>query len=267
MGIKTSLPGQGNCGVKRSAVKRITVYTVVIWLLCLGTTPLQAQVRIAMPVITGLICEDGQGLYQQILREAASRAGLVYYTMVFPQKRALLVFKKDTSWDGIFTFTDTVRAYFPGETILATYPFGAYLGYIFTHRGTRALTTAEDLRNLTVGGIRGFEGTWPQFTAAGIAIELVDTDAQNLAKLKAGRIQAFLGFLPDLHDSLEELSYDPDKPFFQSYDRLNGRDTPAMREFLERLDPILRMMHKDGTIRRIMGTSYSPVTGNFPLEN
>lgn len=246
--------------------KRCVIMLAIIFFLLSGAS-LQAQVRIAMPAITGLISEDGQGIYQQILREAASRAGLVYYAEVFPQRRALFFFKNDTSWDGIFTFTDTVRAHFPGKTILATYPFGAYLGYIFTLKGAIALTTVDELRNLTVGGIRGFEGTWPQFTEAGIDIQLVGTDAQNLAKLKDGRIQAFLGFLPDLHDSLEELSYDPDKPFFQSYDRLNGRDTPEMRKFLERLDPVLRMMHEDGTIRRIMGAAYLPFSGDFSLEN
>jgi len=228
---------------------------------------LEAQVRIAMPLISGLITQDGQGLYQQILKKAADRAGLDYYAAVFPQKRALVMFEEDASWDGIFTFTATVRARYPKDTILASYPFGAYLGYVFTPKGTPALSAAADLKNLAVGGLRGFDGTWPQFTAAGIAIELVDADTQNLAKLKAGRIQAFLGFLPDLHDSLGELSYDPSKPFFQSHDRLTGRDRPAMRAFLERLDPVLRAMHRDGSIQRIMGSAYIPISGDFRLDN
>lgn len=238
---------------------------IIVVVLILGK-PLYAQVRIAMPEITNLITQDGQGLYQQILKEAASRAGLEYYAEVFPQKRALSVFKNDTSWDGIFTFTDTVRSYYLKETILATYPFGAYRGYIFTPKGTPALATVDDLKDLRVGGLRGFYKTWPQFTEAGIEIELVDSDDQNLAKLSVGRIQAFLGFLPDLYDSLEELSYDPTRPFFQSFDRLNGRNTPLMRDFLERLNPFLKEMHEDGTIRRIMGTAYVPFSGDFRLD-
>jgi len=246
---------------------RKSIYSLIlIIMLIVPGTILCAQVRIAMPVITGLITEDGQGSYQLILKEAASRAGLEYYAQVFPQKRALSVFQSDKSWDGIFTFTDTVRAYYSDKVILASYPFGAYLGYVFTSRGKPVLATAEDLKGLKVGGISGFEGTWPQFTDAGINIDLVSSDSQNLAKLKAGRIQAVLGFLPDLNDVLDELNYDPARPFFKSFDRLNGRDTAAMREFLERLDPVLREMHADGTIERIMGSAYLPISGEFSLE-
>lgn len=117
-----------------------------------------------------------------------------------------------------------------------------------------------------MGGLQGVDGTWPEFTAAGIYIELADTDAQNLSKLKAGRIQAFLGFLPDLQPFLDELSYDPARPFFQSYDRLTGRDRPAMRDFLQRLDPVLRDMHRDGTVKRILGAAYLPIRGDFSLD-
>ena len=239
---------------------------VVLLLACAAVSAASAEtVRLVVPEIEGLLLSDGSGAYQKVLAAAAKRARVSYMVDVFPRSRALSQFL-DGKYDGIFTYTQTARDKLGKDAILASYPVGAYRGYAFRLKGTSPVADLGDLSGKRVGGVIGFEGTYQAVRQAGAALELVTDDAANLTKLKAGRIDALLGFLPDLFPQLDQLSYDPAAPFFESYDRLTLRNTPENRTWLERISAELKLMHADGTIRELVGPSYLPVSGNFPLD-
>ena len=223
------------------------------------------QVKLALPEIEGLIVSEGSGTYQRLLAEAARRANLTYTSQVFPKTRALETFLRG-AYDGIFTYTQTARDRLGASEVLASYPFGAYRGYVFTPPGTPGVSDFAGLKGKVVGGVLGFEGTYTAITKAGANLELVETDAQNLQKLAIGRVSAVLGFLPDLYDQAKSLSYSPQHPFFESYDRLTMRNTESNRKFLQKLSEALKTMHQDGTMRAIVGPAYLPVSGDFPLD-
>jgi hypothetical protein len=236
-------------------------------LLALGVfgEPAFGQVKLALPEIEGLIVADGSGTYQKLLAEAARRANVTFTADVFPKARALETFLRG-SYDGIFTYTQTARDRLGASEIVASYPFGAYRGFVFTLPGNGPISDFSELNGKSVGGILGFEGTYGAITKAGAQLEMVETDSQNLQKLGIGRVSAVLGFLPDLYNQAKNLSFAPQHPFFESYDRLTMRNTEPNRKFLQKLSEALRSMHQDGTVRTLVGPAYLPVSGEFPLD-
>lgn len=238
------------------------VALLMVAFVTLASTPCSAQVRLLLPEIANLIVRGGDGPYQKALRVAFERAKVEVATEVVPKARALERFFSGEG-DGIFTFTQTARQKLGAAAVIASYPLGAYRGYVFTPGGTAAVTDFARLSRVAVGGVLGFEGTYGAVLRAGALLELVNSDDQNLKKLAAGRVKAILGFLPDLTEAAAGLSYAADKPFFESYDRLTLRNTPANRALLDRLSPVLAAMHRDGTIAGLVGPGYLPVAGTF----
>jgi len=235
--------------------------------LVLSVMPVAAQTvpHLVLPQIDGLIEADGSGAYQKVLAAAAQGAGLSYTAEVFPRARALAAFL-ERKYDGIFTFTKTARDKFGAPAIVAGYPLGAYRGYVFRARGTAPVTDFSQLLGKDVGGVIGFEGTYDRVTQAGALVQLVTADELNFKKLRAGRIDAVLAFLPDVFPLLEGLSYDPALPFFESFDRLTLFNTPAHRVWLEKLSAELQRLHENGTVRALVGPAYLPIRGTFALD-
>ena len=224
-----------------------------------------AQARIITPEITGLISADGKGSYQRVLAEAARRAGVQYTAEFYPKARAVNLFLSG-GYDGIFTYTQTARDKFGKEQIIASFPIGAYRGYVFTLAGSPPVKDFKSLNGKLIGGLLGFEGTYTAIAQAGAQFNLVNDDNQNIGMLKRGRLFAFLGFLPDLYSELSTLSFDPEHPFFEAYDRLTMMNTPGNRSFVEKMSTAISAMHKDGTIARLLGSAYLPIHGEFPMD-
>ena len=235
-------------------------------LLLLGLTAFAQTVpRLVLPQIDGLIEPDGSGSYQKVLSQAAQEAGVEFTADVYPRARALALFL-DRKYDGIFTFTQTARDKFGVTAIVAGYPLGAYRGYVFRAKGRSALSQFTELSGRIVGGVVGFDGTYGAVVRAGAVLELVNDDSLNLAKLRVGRLDAMLGFLPDLYNQLDQLSFDPAAPFFESFDRLTLFNSPENRLWLEKISVALKKMHTTGAVAALVGPSYLPVVGNFPLD-
>lgn len=240
---------------------------IAVVLLALLAGPLAAQpvLRLALPEIPGLINVDGLGTYQRVMDEAARRAGVRFTAEVLPRARALAALLNHAV-DGVFTFTQTVRERLGADAVLASYPIGAYRGYAFVLASSPPITRLSQLSGKRVGGLIGFEGTYGSVREAGASFELVNTDEQNLSKLKAGRLDAVLAFLPDLFSQLPELAFDPKMPFFEAYDRLTVLKTPANEAWLAAFSAELRRMHQQGVVRTLVGPAYLPVVGDFPPD-
>jgi hypothetical protein len=252
--------------MKTTLVRRKVLPIVCAILLCLGSFAVQAApIRLVFPQIDGLIEEDGSGIYQRLLAEAVARAGVSYSADVFPKARALSLFLAK-KYDGIFTYTQTARERFGKGGIIASYPIGAYRGFVFRIKGDPPVTDFGELAGKPVGGIVGFEGTYGSAVRAGAVLDLAVSDASNISKLRLRRVFAMLGFLPDLFPELQQLSYSPTLPFFESYDRFTLFNTPENRRFLAPLSSAIEKLHADGSARRLVGPAYMAVSGSFPMD-
>ncbi|MCP4346442.1 MAG: hypothetical protein GY795_13050 [Desulfobacterales bacterium] len=92
-------------------------------------------IDIIAPGIAGLIEEDGKGVYQLLMKEAAERANIDYREYFYPQKRALYYFFKKKS-PCIYAYTDIAVSKLGKDKIKASFPLGIFKQYIFTKAGT-----------------------------------------------------------------------------------------------------------------------------------
>lgn len=205
------------------------------------------EIEVIAPEITGLVRDDKQGSYQLILKEAAKRAGISYKETFYPQKRAVRTFLKNKQ-SCMYGFTDFAVQELGEERILASYPLSAFKMYIFTNKEGKVLTSLEQLKEIKVGGLLGYELYYRPIRSAGIGIDIERKDELNLRKLQAGRIQAMLGFLPDLNAYKDQLNYSPAHPLMVSYDRITCHNNNVGKQFVEIISPKLEEMKVDGTI-------------------
>ncbi|GGB20930.1 substrate-binding periplasmic protein [Agarivorans gilvus] len=168
-------------------------------------------VSISTPYYTDLTNEQLTGPYQIILREAARRSGLRYAESFYPEKRALRLFMIGM-YDCTYGYSDEMKRRFGEDNILLSFPFGLIKEYMFTKKGTQALTSIEQLRGKSVGATLGTERWHKHLTDLGIQVRYVVKDINSIRMLEDGRIDVFLGFLPDLTKYIDRLSYSPQHP-------------------------------------------------------
>ncbi len=214
-------------------------------------------IDIIAPGITGLIEEDGKGVYQLLIKEAAKRANIDYTEHFYPQKRALYYFFKKES-PCIYAYTDIAVTKLGKDKIKASFPLGIFKQYIFTNGGTPALTSIDQLKGKRVGGIIGDgEQDWfAAFKKAKINYEFVTRIEQNINKLMAGRIDAMISFMPDVAAYEDKLSYAKHKPIFSSFDMMTCHNNSEGNQFINKISIALKEMKADGTIKAILGDLY-----------
>ena len=136
------------------------------------------------PNILGLVDKAGTGKYQLVMREAAKRANITFTEYYYPQKRALKIFLAGRA-TCIYGYSDLASEERGKENIIVSFPIGVFKQYIFTKKGTPALTSYEHLKNKSVGGVLGddLQPWFSSFTLAGIHLNLVNSTEQNLRML------------------------------------------------------------------------------------
>lgn len=214
-------------------------------------------IDIIAPGIAGLIQEDKKGVYQFILKEAGKRASLDYQEYFYPQKRALKLFF-EKKYPCIYAYTDIAESKLGKDKIKASFPLGGFKQYIFTKAGAPSLTSIQQLKGKVVGGILGDgEQDWfIDFKNAEIEYQFVTLIEQNIVKLKKGRIDAMISFMPDAAKWQGQLTYQKDKPLFSAFDRMTCHNNLEGRQFINRISPVLKSMKQDGTMRGILGDLY-----------
>lgn len=238
---------------------------VFILALVFSAFPASAEERkaisIAVPRITSLLEQDHSGVYQRIMADALTQLDYRVDQAVFPYKRALLFFEQ-RKVDCIFSFTDVVKKRLGPDSIIASFPFGAFGYFMFTPASEPAVTSPEQLVGMRVAGVVGHDQYYRQAIGPHLPLIMVNSDEQTIALLRQGRIDALIAAIPDIVPHLDELNYAPTHPLFSGYDRLTCYDTRQNREFLEALSNVLRKLKADGTYRRHAGRFYIDFTEN-----
>lgn len=216
-----------------------------------------AKVKVSEGEFIGIINEDGQGPYQIILREAAKRAGIEIEESFYPLKRGVMTFKNKGALT-IIGMTESVLQDDPKvspKDILTSYPLGVYKVYIFTKKEKPVISGFGDLKKKSIGGVIGYEPYYKVLIDKKIKIDYLAEEKFQLEKLAAGRIDGALGFMPDWIAFLDDhnLSYDVNFPIHLGYDYMTVWNTPEGKDFVEKISVKLLEMHKDGTLKKILG--------------
>ncbi len=158
----------------------------------------------------------------------------------------------------MYAYTDHAVEKLGKEQVVASFPIGIFKQYIFTIKGKSVFTSIYQLKGKTVGGVLGddVQSWYPNFTKAGIHLELVESTEQNIKKLNLGRLHAIVSFLPDITEYVDQLSFDPGHPLLISYDRITCHNTQQGRQFIEKISSALQEMKNDGTMKKILGSFF-----------
>lgn len=129
---------------------------------------------------------EGQGIATEILKEAFSEEGIDVEIAFFPWKRCQFMLEEN-QLDGIFPYTRNDERiskfnYSQGLINVKTVFF-----YLEKKIEKLKFEKYEDLKEYRIGGVLGY---WYEETLnkAGLSLDLVASDEQNIKKLLAGRI-------------------------------------------------------------------------------
>ena len=211
-----------------------------------------AEILIVAPYITGLVEDDQTGPYQLILQEASMRSGANYKELTYPEKRAVNMFKSKKA-ACMYSYSSIMKKEFGEDKIVTSFPLGVYKEYMFTKKGKPALTSATQLKGMSVSATLGTEDWHTELNNAGIKIDYIANDIQSIRMLEQERIQVFLGFIPDLTNYLHRLSYSPEHPLVEDYDQITCHASPKTKKFISQISKSLSSMKADGVTKNILG--------------
>ncbi|KMQ76884.1 substrate-binding periplasmic protein [Marinobacter subterrani] len=215
-----------------------------------------SPVRLAVPGITSLLTESQDGVYQKILHRALEGLEVDVRERFYPYKRAMLVFEQGEA-DCIYSFTQILEQRMGEDAVIASFPLGKFTYYLFTPEGEDPVRHLSQLEGQSVGAVIGHE-TYLDEVLEGHDVNVIwsKSDAQNLAMLEHDRFAAMIAAVPDILPYVENLSYDPEAPLLESYDRLTCHNTEANRRFLRKLSAELRRLKEVGLYRELAGDLY-----------
>lgn len=224
----------------------------------LSVNPAMAEspVRLAVPDITSLLTESRDGVYQKILHRALEELEVDVRERFYPYKRAMLVFEQGEA-DCIYSFTQVLEQRMGDDAVIASFPLGKFNYYLFTPKGEAPVRHLSQLEGQSVGAVIGHE-TYLDEVLEGQDINVIwsKSDAQNLAMLEHDRFGAMIAAVPDILPYVDSLSYDPDAPLLESYDRLTCHNTEANRRLLSELSAELKRLKEAGIYSELAGDLY-----------
>ncbi|MCP4107321.1 MAG: ABC transporter substrate-binding protein [Desulfobacteraceae bacterium] len=233
-------------------MKSLLCLSIILCIAC----PAQAADLIA-PDLTGLVTEDGIGVYQMIMKEVSKRSGVKFTEKFYPPKRAFGAFLKDEN-RCIYSFTDDAAEILGKDKIISSIPIGVFKMYIFTKKGESALTSVSQLKGKKMAGVLGL-GVYNEklkIKEAGVKLMTTENNEEAFRVLQKGRVHAIMAFLPDMNPFVDELSYSPKNPLIVAYDRITCHNSETGKQFIDSISPTLKKMKETGVIKKILGSFY-----------
>lgn len=205
------------------------------------------------------VTPDGKvdGIATRIVRAALEQAGIAYHIRSLTWSRA---YKMAVSQPDVLIYsivrTPQREALFQWVGVLMRASDSLYR---LADRDDIQVTSLNDLKRYRVGAVTGDERSL-FLKGAGIQPHLVSSNAANLKKLLAGRIDLFpIGKL-SLHALCKKMQVNPDR--FVAVLSLNKLSVPLYMAFSKETDPqlvnslrhALEVLKKNGTVAQIIGT-------------
>ncbi|PAU81870.1 hypothetical protein CK501_01580 [Halovibrio salipaludis] len=215
------------------------------------------SVTVAAPNLANLIEPDGSGAYQKLVARALEPLDVKVEPVFYPYRRALQMFE-ESQVDCLVSLTDVVRQRIGNEALVYSHPLGRFRFHIFTPAGQPPIESVRELEDRVVGSIKGHELYLAPILEGAIELEPVRSEEQAVRMLQMGRLDALIAAIPDIRPHLEQLSYVPDRPLLESFDRINCHDTGKNRAFIQALSRELRRLQEKGVYQEIMGSLYVP---------
>lgn len=142
------------------------------------------------------VMADGSGASSEAVIAAFAAAGDEASVKVFPWNRAVNLAAKDAAWVGVYPeyYDSGSDADASGDRCLYSASFGTSpVGFIYRKDSAFNWATHDDLKSYNIGVVQGYlnEATFDEMAEVGtITVDAGPTDASNVSKVAAGRIDA-----------------------------------------------------------------------------
>ncbi len=200
-----------------------------------------SNIKIASYDIPAIIQADGKGEYDKIFQQVNGITDSKLQYQVLPPARVDIMFNSKQI-DCILPFD---KKFHEDANTINSMPFSIAQAYIYSAKGTQALTLNQ-LKNKKVGARLGML-YGPEFDDAQLNVEYVSYIEQNIDKLNAGRIDAFVAWAPDSIQAFKNKSIGNlphTKSFIRHNDAFLCHDTIAARKFIKTFNRGLKILHK-----------------------
>lgn len=158
----------------------------------------------------GLLEEDGTGLYGELLDRILDEADIEADIRILPLKRSIQALSErdaDCIWPLDIKLVGHL-GYGRSDLIQSAMAFQSRQ-YVFVAPGDPRVDSLRDLKGKTVGILNG-SSTQNELIEAGALPQLLKNQRSKLRMFLSGRLDAFVGWYPDIFVTLSNLEVKPD---------------------------------------------------------
>lgn len=214
-----------------------------------------AERIIIIPEVPRYYNKDGTGSYQKLMREILRRSGQSANLLNFPPSRATVMFDKFKN--ACYPVSLKLAVDVLGYKLIATgESFNRFKIVIATLRGTAMVTSFDEIRGRSIAALPTADLAAYGYSASSLTVRYVNSHDQGLELLEAGKVDAMLGSVGDLIAFKARLNYEDADPIYAVDERLVCHPGAASEAFLRKVDPAIRSMKADGSLKAILGEYY-----------
>ncbi len=218
-----------------------------------GGEPLEI---VTMELGDGLQTFDGQGLYAELVRAGLDAAGVAGYRLrIVPFARALRAFAQGRAHCIWGLDAPALRRLGVGDPGLReSVAVLMSTRHVFMRAGSPALPDLAALAGRTVA-VQHASDLRPRLAEIGATVVTVEEQATRVRLLLGGRVDAILGWLPDLLIAARRAGAEGLSPVLDldaSAVGLVCHDGPRTRALLAAVDPVFTRLHETPIYRRIL---------------
>ena len=171
------------------------------------STAAAGDVKVFAVEIEGLHQKDGKGEYDSVLADVGSKISTSIDIEVLPPARSFKEFESCTDCC-ISPANKNPDFYEYADGYIESVPMNTAKIYIWSAPGSDVISGLSDLKGKKVG-IRSGMPYGNKFESASLDVQAAPTIEANIRKLKAGRIDAFIAYVPDAWMAFESEGIDP----------------------------------------------------------
>ncbi len=233
--------------------KLIATFTLTLSL-AVGATAADKIVMSSFPI--PLMVEDAEnGVFIELAKEVAKRAGLDITIKVAPPKRVVGAFVEGK----IDCFFPALDVSFP-ENHPKAKSENIYVkrDFVFTKKGAPLLKTFSEISGNKIGLTQGYPYDAKVMAGDGFSLDIAPNDELNAKKLVAGRIDGFIveektGIQAFKNSGLsEQFQYDTNSPISEQDVYFAFQSSDAGKKMAANVSEALSSMKADGTFGKIM---------------
>jgi ABC-type amino acid transport substrate-binding protein len=214
-----------------------------------------AERIIIIPEVPRYFNKDGTGSYQKLMREILRRSGQSADLLNFPPSRATEMFDKFKN--ACYPVSLKLAVDVLGYKLIATgESFNRFKIVIATLRGTAMVTSFDEIRGRSIAALPTADLAAYGYSASSLTVRYVNSHDQGLELLEAGKVDAMLGSVGDLIAFKDRLNYEDADPIYAVDERVVCHPGAASEAFLRKVDPAIRSMKADGSLKAILGEYY-----------